>query len=219
MLLLVVLYLFAPTFLSGIFSTVVSPLWKIGEKSPESFINEYSDASIEELRMENESLKSMLGRQATSTFTLAYVLKKPPFTSYDNLIIDIGEKNKVKVGEKVYAPGSILIGELVEIGAATSKVKLYSSYGEKYEVSLGVGTTSESILVAATGRGGGAFEITIPRDMKVKIGQPITIPGINNNVFGIVKDVIREENKTFATILFSQPLNIYEIKWVELYLQ
>jgi cell shape-determining protein MreC len=216
---LLILRFFLPNFLPNLTSTLIGPFWQIGKEDNPLDSTAYHDVEVDELRKENESLKSMLNRSASSTVTLAYILKKPPFTAYDSFIIDVGSKQKIKVGEKVYAPQGILIGEIAEVDPTFSKVKLYSTSGEKYEVLLGVGTSTENIQVTATGRGGGSFEISIPKDMKVKIGEPVTIPNLSSNIFGIVKEVKREESKTFSTILFSQPINIYQLKWVELHQQ
>ncbi len=216
---LLALYLFAPNFLPNLTSKIAGPFWKIGKADPVSFSQEYENALIDELRKENESLKSLLDRGATTTPTLAYILKKPPFTAYDTFVIDIGKRVGVVVGEKVYGVHEVLIGEIAEVSDSTSKVKLYSSFGEKYEAVLDVGTSSEGVQVTATGRGGGSFEIVIPRDMEVKIGDVVTVPNLQTNVFGIVKEIVADDAKTFSTILFSQPINIYELKWVELYRQ
>lgn len=223
---LIILNLFVPQFLPYIFSKIAYPFWTINSNT--KIINtvipqELTDATILELRKENNDLKEILNRRVSSNSVVAYILKKPPFSAYDSLIIDIGIKNGISIGDKVYAMGNIIIGEISEVNDVTSKVKLYSSYGEKYDIFIGINknndvsstTKQKNIQATATGRGGGSFEIIVPRDVKVEENDIVTIPSLTNSVFGIVKKIIADPARAYSTILFSQPINIYEQKWVE----
>ena len=210
-----ILYFFFPRLLPSLFIDTSSSLWRINKeiRKENSNINtELDNLTISELQKENIELKSLLGRTASTSrnMVLAYVLKKPPFSSYDLFIIDVGSINGIKVGDKAYAFGDILIGEVAEVFNDVSKVRLYSSQGEKYEVNIG----QDNIQTSATGKGGGAFEVILPRDVTVHKGDVVTVPDISNSVFGIVKDILVEPAKAFSTILFSQPLNIYQQKWI-----
>ncbi len=209
---LILLDILFPVFLGNVFMTIAKPFWNFNGERPstESLSLESQNAIIAQLQKENAELKEFNGRKDQKDVVVAYVLKKPPFTAYDSLIIDVGSKNNVKIGNKVYAPASILVGEILQVSNSTSKVKLYSSYGEKYEVFIG----DKNIQVTATGRGGGSFEAVVPRDTKVNEGDAVTIPNISNAVFGIVNKIIADPARAFSTILFSQPINIYEQKWV-----
>lgn len=211
--LLVILHLFAPNFLSSIFTTIAKPFWSfgMGEKpSLNSFSDSGQNAVITQLQKENVELKEKLGRPVAKNVMLAYVLKKPPFTVYDTFILDAGSNQGVVVGDKIYSFGDLLIGEIQEVSPTTSKVKLYSSYGEKYDILIG----EKSVQATAIGRGGGSFEIIIPRDIKVNEGDTITVPNISNTVFGVVGKIISDPARAFSTVIFSQPINIYEQKWV-----
>ncbi|MDQ5893332.1 MAG: rod shape-determining protein MreC [Patescibacteria group bacterium] len=214
-LILVVLYLFFPTLLSSFFTTIVRPFWGIEKNIKEgtAFISpELQNATIIELQKENADLKKIFDTRVSSSSLVAYVLKKPPFSAYDTFIIDAGLDSGVKNGAKVYAIGKVIIGEVIDASPLISKVKLYSSYGEKFEVFIGV----DDIQATATGRGGGSFEAVLPRDVKIQEGDTVTIPHLTTTVFGIVKRVIADPARAFSTILFSQPINIYEQKWVEI---
>ncbi len=209
----ILLHFIVPTLLSNILITIVKPIWNINRgNEPEliNFIPETSNAIISELMKENIELKKMLNRVDSKNYTLAYILKKPPFTAYDSFILDIGRDKGIEVDNKVYTAGNILIGEIVEVLNTTSKVKLFSSYGTKYDVLIGEG----EIQSTAIGRGGGSFEIIIPRDIKVNKGDKILIPNISNTVFGIVNEIIINPSRSFSTVIFSQSINIYEQKWV-----
>lgn len=214
-LVLAILYFFMPTLLSSFFAVIASPFWKIERNIREVTVSispELQSATILELQRENADLKNILDVRVSSSSIAAYIIKKPPFSAYDTFIIDAGTNNGIQNGAKVYVMGRVIIGEISDATAFTSKVRLYSSYGEKYEVFIG----KENIQATATGRGGGAFEAILPRDVKIQEGDTVTIPHLSTTVFGIVKKIIADPARAFSTILFSQPVNIYEQKWVEI---
>jgi cell shape-determining protein MreC len=191
----------------------VQPLWSIGKDSSVNIamlLPETQNAIIADLKKENAELKNLLERKEKNNVVLAYVLKKPPFTAYDSYIIDVGENNGVKIGNKVYASGNILIGNIAEVNNNSSKVNLYSSFGNKFDILIG----QNNIEAIATGNGGGTFISIIPRDIKVLEGDIIVVPDIVNSVFGRVAKILIDPARAFSTIMFSQPINIYEQKWV-----
>ncbi len=204
---LYIINIFFPQFLPSFFSVISKPFWDYKTDTVVSI--ELKNVMIDELRKENEYLKSALHRTATSSLIMANILKKPPFSAYDIYIIDIGKVEGVGVGDKVYALGHVLLGEIAESNNYSSKIKLYSSFGEKYEVLIG-----NNIQATAIGNGGGSFQVILPRDIKIREDDTVTIPNLSQSVFGIVRKVIADPAKTFATILFSQPVNIYEQKVV-----
>lgn len=210
-LVLFIIYFFFPNFLPNILTRLVSPFWSLGTRSVVT--DELQNATITELQIENEDLKNILHRNASSSpMILAYIVKKPPFTAYDSYIIDIGNNN-VGIGYKVYAQGNVLLGEIVEVNGNLAKVKLYSSYGEKFTALIGKNNIQASVI----GNGGGSFEAVLPKDVKISLGDNVTVPDVNGSVFGIVKDITIDPARSFSTILFSQPVNIYELKWVQVY--
>lgn len=216
-LILGIIYFVSPSFLPSIFTKIAAPFWGLKEESTIKTSVDLENALITELQRENIELKAMLGRTGTSTPILAYIVKKPPFTAYDSFIIDAGTNNGVDTGDKVYAKGDVLLGEIVEVLGMSSKVKLYSTDGEKYNVFIADKDGAYNIQAPAVGKGGGAFEATLPRDVKIKEGDIVTIPNLKVSIFGIVNKVIADPARTFSTILFSQPVNIYEQKWVFIY--
>ena len=212
--LLVIFHVAFPRALPSIFLTIVGPLWTV-EKNirQESYVTPLTEnALMRQLQDENQNLKQTFARKGDKALTVAYILKKPPFSAYDIFILDIGKDDGVQVGNPVYALGDILIGEIAEASAAhISKVKLYSSFGEKFDVYIG----QKSLAAHAIGRGGGSFEAELPRDSAVKEGDIVTIPSVANGTFGVVAKVLADPARPFATILFSQPFNLYEQKWVQ----
>ena len=164
------------------------------------------------LQAENDSLKDLLGRKDVKLKTvLAAILVKPPQTPYDMLTVDVGANNNVKVGDKVMANDNVYIGDVTEVFPNSAKVSLYSTPGRKLSVMLGANSAS----VEAVGMGGGNFSIFLPREVEIKEGDVIVIPSVTTNVFGIVEKVNFKDKDSFQTVLFKSPVNISELKFVE----
>jgi cell shape-determining protein MreC len=167
------------------------------------------------IKKENEDLKSTLGRISPSQkLLLSAVLVKPFLSAYDTLIIDVGLEDNVVVGDKVLANGNTYIGYVSEVYNSTSKVVLYSSPGEKTKVLIG----SNNIEKEAEGLGNSNFRVQVPREIDVKEGDSIVFPSITTNIFGIVEKVEFKESDSFQNILFKNPVNIAELKWVQVLL-
>ncbi len=213
---LAILHFLAPGLLSSILTPLFRPFWDMQRQATSG--NGISVQALtfkkDFLLKENEELKALLGRTVASHFTLAQILKKPPFSAYDIFIIDIGADKGVKKGDGVYVSldtvGNIAIGNIIEVNPTISRVRLYSSAGEKFDIFIG----ASHIEATATGKGGGTFEVVLPRDAKVVKGDAVSIPSLTDSFVGIVEENISDPSDPFATFLFRQPLNIYELKWV-----
>ena len=276
---LFLLGLILPRSLFSFFGFFFSPLWRLEDMiaqnqlfvSHAALVNQnaslkadldslsQSAASLSLLEEENAELKALLGRPIIKNTILATVLKKPPFASYDTLVIDIGLDEGVEVGAKVYAysqaaasstadiaalsgnlplassaeiasttgasvaassapalslaaPASpkVLLGEVVEVGAHTSKVQLYSAPTKQYQVEIGL----HHIPATATSLGGGNFQVLLPRETDVAEGDPVVIPSIEPVIFGTVGTVLSDPARPYATVLFQSPVNIFELHFV-----
>ena len=178
-------------------------------------LKEEDYALFDLLKKENEDLKNILNRKtADQNFLLSSILVKPFLSPYDTLIIDVGSSNAVEVGDKVIVDGNIFIGYISEVHDNTSKVVLYSSAGEKIKILIGV----NNIEKEAEGLGGGNFKAEMPRESDIKEGDPITMPSISTNIFGVVEKIEFKDSDSFQNILFKNPVNIGELKWVEVLL-
>jgi len=166
---------------------------------------------LESLRRENEELKALLGREHSGKDVLGLVLSRPPLTFYDTLIIDIGSSDGIVAGDKVYAGGTVLLGDVSEVFGATARVSLFSTPGRIVPVVFG----SSTVQAQATGRGGGNFEARLPVDIEIRKGDSITFPHIRSHVFGIVEEIIVDSTDSLQTILFKAPVNMHELRFVE----
>ena len=231
------IHIIFPRFFSLLFNIISRPLWKtenvvVSESSgttgyfmSKRFLfeennnlkDENKNLKNENLRLnivenENNELKKILGRTINKDKTvIASVLQKPPSISYDNLIIDIGTNDGIIKGDKVVIDGNNILGEIEEVLGKTSIVRLYSTSGQKTDVEIGTST----IQAVAIGRGGGNFEVIVPRSTKISIGELVLLPGINLQIFGIVEDIVTDPAHAFIRVLFRSPYNISSIKWLE----
>ncbi|MFH1402297.1 MAG: rod shape-determining protein MreC [Patescibacteria group bacterium] len=163
--------------------------------------------------IENEQLKEILGRKnENQKLILANIISKPILSPYNSLILDIGKNYEIKKGDKVLVGSDIIIGEIEEVYYKTAKVKLYSFAKDKMVVAVGF----EKILSNAEGKGGGVFEIKLPNNVETKVGDTVTLPEMDLMILGIIEDIVVNPEDPFQTILFKSPVNIFELRWVQI---
>ncbi len=160
---------------------------------------------------ENVELKELLGRNVTGVSIFAAVLTKPNRTLYDTIIIDIGENAGIRKDDKVLYGDNIIVGKIVEVFGRSAKVLLLSSPDEEIDVVVGDG----NISTVAYGRGSGNFELKLPRDAKILIGDVVSVPGISTRILGAVEHIESKPSDPFKTIIIKGPINIFKLKWVE----
>ncbi len=164
------------------------------------------------LTKENSELKEALGRKSENdSLVLSAILSKPNRSPYDTLVIDAGTSEEVESGDLVFAAGNVPIGRVKEVYPFSSKVVLFSTSREKTEVVL----SEENVFIEIIGRGGGNFEMVLPRESDIQKGAEVALPGIRPYVVGIVETVISDPRDAFAKALLVSPVNIYELKFVQ----
>ena len=238
---IILIQVFVPYFLPALFMTIARPFWRMefsvengSLDSPGSLLAQNADLenqitalqvsqqSVQMLQSDNSALLLLLGRPIASSTalaqgnpstpgrTLAAVLARPPFSPYDELVIDVGIDQSIAPGAKVYAPGNVLIGTTTLVLGESSRVLLFSSPGEQYPVMIG----PSNIPATAIGRGGGQYEAEVPQASKINQGDAVTDSSLSDSLFGTVTAVVANPTDPFETVLFSPPVNIYELRWV-----
>ncbi|TSC68003.1 MAG: Uncharacterized protein G01um101472_207 [Parcubacteria group bacterium Gr01-1014_72] len=143
---------------------------------------------------------------------LAHVLAPPPRSPYDTLLIDAGEEQGIHVGDLVGASPHSVLGRIERLGKRTALVKLFSTPGETLPVVI----ENTAVAFDAIGRGGGNFEMKIPREADVVAGAGIFLPGgPTKGMVGIVEFIEADETSSFQRVLFKSPINIFELRFVE----
>lgn len=216
--LIVLVHVVFPEFFPSFVFRLLKPIWLVQHdvqvlRDPfaavASSTPEVLKAENEFLKIENENLKAMLGRPNAHEEILAAILTTPPQSPYDTIIIDVGHDHGVQEGKDVYA-SSTLIGRTIDVYDHSSKVVLFSSPGQTYDVLLG----TTSVQATAIGKGSGVYEAIIPREFKIVPGDPVVIPSLYGGLFGVVESVAIDPVRAFVTVYFKTPINIREIRWV-----
>ena len=172
---------------------------------------EHTNVSLEALRIENDELKHLLGRTSEKELILGAVISRPYTSPYDTLVIDIGSEDGVGVGAQVMALGDFVVGFVTTVFPQTSQVTFYSSPGVKTNILIG----EQRIPATAEGRGGNNFITQLPRDSEVAVGDVVTLSHFDTQVFAVVEEVIRSSTDAFQTVLFKNPVNIFNTKWIQ----
>lgn len=164
------------------------------------------------LKEENAQLKELLGRiPDKNNYILGNILTKPNHSPYDTIIIDVGNNLGIRGGELVYSDGNIPIGNINKVYKNSSLVTLYTNPGQRTEGFIDGTNTS----VELTGRGGGNFEMIIPIELSIEKGTIIYLPGNNLEVLGTVEEIISKPSDPFKKAILSSPVNVQNLKWVE----
>lgn len=238
---LAVLYIFSlpgvTTNIGGMLRDAAAPLWRAEQRAGAALSpipstvrskmelaaeNEELRRTIREMeeklldrnlvREENTFLRELLGRPDHTVPMIAGVLTTPGRAPYDTLIIDVGEREGVPRGARVFV-GESLIGEVGDVSYRTSRVRLYSSPGEETPVLLIA--SSSPIHASATGRGAGNFELRLPRGTGVAKGDLALVPGIDGFLLGVVGHIDSKSNDPFEMVLLRGPVSLSTLRTVE----
>ncbi len=163
------------------------------------------------LKSENTNLKFLMNRKVVEggKEVLGVIISKPSTTPYDTFIIDVGQEAEIIVGNKVIY-GSLIIGEVTEVGNKFSKVKLFSSFGNVFSGTLG----EDNLKAEVKGFGGGSFESLVPIGANVKEGDALVMPQISSKVYGVVQKIEELTAEGFKRLFFVMPINLNQINEV-----
>lgn len=221
--------------LNGFFHTLATPFWNIHNNVYLKFNNiksifysnitlqndnEYLKSQIFDLQIraenlniilkENEDLKGILGRSVGEKPILANIITWPRQSVYDVITIDMGSLDGVKVGKRIYAFDTAILGEVVEVYENTSKVNLYSTSGTK---TTGIIEGSNTVI-DLEGKGGGSFIINVPRDIVLQKGMKILAIGDGNYVIAKIDEIIQNDTDPLTKIFATSLVNVNQLKSV-----
>lgn len=158
--------------------------------------------------LENQDLKSYLGRSEQEDNIFAVVLSKPPISPYDSLIIDVGENYNLNKGDFVITLENLIIGKVEEVYSKTSKVSLFSSSGLKFQAE----NMRNSVPLEVSGRGGGNFISTVPEEADFEVGDVIIVLDLNIFVLGTVLEIENDPTSSFKNLYIKSPVNIFKLR-------
>jgi cell shape-determining protein MreC len=171
---------------------------------------ELSIASRPSRTLEISEMLEIMGRELERGGIASTVLVRPPQTPYDSMVIDAGSKEGVSLGSEVFMPEGALLGTVTEVHFSTSRVRLFTTSGERTAAVL----ERHGIPVTLEGIGGGNFRIVIPREVEVEVGDRILSADISSRLVGIVGDVKMETTDSFKEVLAKSPMSVFNIHYV-----
>ena len=232
--LLLVQFLF-PTILRTTLGVVARPLWMLRDASTtglsgffayftrqstlqkenellrnELWASNAKEIQYELLKTEYADLKALVQASSTTGTLLARVISRPPFTLYDSFVVDRGSNDGVVVGDKVFAHEAFVIGLVTSVASDFSYVTLFSSGGENRE--MVIGRTGNSVSVS--GRGGGNFEIVLPKDFDILVGDVLLEPSYDLGMVAQVYAVDEASQSSFKKVYARTPYSFFQIKSV-----
>lgn len=169
-------------------------------------------SSYEAIRNENEELLEILGRKKKDDkFILARVLTIDNSSPYDTYIIDVGSLDGVSPGD-IASASSTVVAEVVEVYEKYSKVKLLSASGKKFSILIGNSGLHKDIL----GKGSGNYEITVPREFDIKVGDPAILPGDMRHIVATVHSEEVNDIDALKKIFLKTPVNLSSLRFLEI---
>jgi len=138
------------------------------------------------------------------------VLLKPTLSPYDTLVLDRGTQDGVAVNDVVFAASSTPIGFISSVTPGTSLATLYSAPGQKTSVLVGV----KALAKQAVGLGGGNFQVTLPANAPVAVGDPVSLPFSSTNIFALITAIDAKATDATEAVRFVSPVSIADIRYV-----
>ncbi|MES2014286.1 MAG: rod shape-determining protein MreC [Patescibacteria group bacterium] len=160
---------------------------------------------------ENANLRKVAGAAAIQKGVTGRVVARPPQTSYDTLLIDIGKDTGIHENELAVYEGMAL-GRVVAVSDHTATVALFSTSGIERDVIVG----DPRAVAVAKGQGGGAFELSLPQSVKVVRGDIVRFQGTESLMLGVVESVSAEARDASQTVLFALPVSFADLDFIRI---
>lgn len=168
------------------------------------------------LKAENAMLKARLGRAAfEGQLLLAGVLMAPPASAYDTLVIDVGSAQGVMVGQNVSAGGNTILGTVTDVSSDTAHVTLLSAPGTTHDALVMSKESGSTLPISIAGQGGGSFSGQLPAGSAVEPGDSVVFAGVAGQFVAQVVAVDQKPGESFVTLYMHMPVNIFELRFVE----
>ena len=160
---------------------------------------------LRELEAKTAILEFSSKISTSKDFLAATVIMRPPAIVYDQIIVDKGLKDSVKIGDIVLAGESVILGKVSEVFDESSRVILLSSYGLENNVFLEKAGVSASV----SGYGNGELRAALPRDFNIKTGDRVFSLTDPKYFVGFVEKTNFSSNSPTKNAIIKQPFNVY----------
>jgi cell shape-determining protein MreC len=143
---------------------------------------------------------------------VAGVISAPPESPYDTLLLSLGEKAGVSVGQEAFGAGGVPLGIVSSVVADFSRVTLFSAPNMSTRGWVG----SSNLPLEILGAGGGTMLATLARSANVAVGDAVFAPGPGALPIGRVIRVDSDPSSRVITLLIQPAINSFSITWAEL---
>lgn len=167
---------------------------------------------LEVLQDENIKLRDDFKRNESAgrELLLGHILVKPQVSPYGTVVLDVGSEHGVLLGNQVFSSPGVIMGEIVEVFRGTSKVRLYTASGSIQPVII----DNQNLYIEARGKGAGAMELHLPREVEIFEGDQLLYPSADNYIVGVVTARLFDVRDPFQTILAISPVNTNHLRWL-----
>lgn len=133
--------------------------------------------------------------------------------SLNTLALELPATVVVEGGERVIFGGSLWLGTVVSQSGQTVKTRLLSTPGT--EIPVVVGPTG--IPALARGSGGGNFQLTLPRNLAIEVGDWVLAAGEEWPLaIGVVGAVEKDPAESLQKVWLRAPVNLHYLRYVEI---
>ncbi len=177
-------------------------------------------ARLSDVEKENEIFRKELKLPSREGYNLeAALIIGRSSGDYQRIIhINKGEKDGIKEGMAVLAKKRILIGRVIDVGRAMSKVRLLVDRSFKVNAKI----TECDTRGIVEGRFGTAVIMKmIPQDVELKVGEKVVTSELSNNfpegvLIGYLQEISRTPDKLFQEVSISLPVDFdnLHLVWV-----
>lgn len=174
------------------------------------------DIEIEQLRKENEVLRTALNLDLKQEFDLKISQVIGKDISEDFLIIDKGSGDRLSLGFPVITQQKSLVGKITEVYDNVSKVQLLTSKNSSFDVEI----FEKEIYGLAKGNNNLKLLLDlIPWEEEVKIGDKVITSVLGGNfpqglLVGEIKDIRKSDIKSFQEAEIKPGFEIRELDYV-----
>lgn len=195
--------------------------------------NERLRQQIEELILENAELKIQneenkileeqlkLVKKFDQDYVSCRVISKQFTVNSDILVLNCGAETGVKEGLPAVAGQGVIVGKVIEVKAAISRLLLITSRGSKIGATI---LNQERTTGIVTGGKDSSLRMKfIPRDIEIELGEIIVTSTLEENIpanlaIGRVEEVSSQANSFFQTATIKPAVNLENISIVSILL-
>lgn len=174
----------------------------------------YASTTIASLNQTILDLQNSLGRKNVSVknaIGTAFVIGKPPIVPYGTIVVDLGGKAGVKIGDLALV-GNYIIGNISDVSDNRSTIKLYGDKDESVPLLVG----DKRLPVTGLGAGLGAYKAKLAGVGSEIVGQDVRMISKSDYIFGKVVSIGQSGGEQYEDITIQSPVNVFEIGTVDI---